>query len=112
MSKIMNSEARLLECQSIVARRQQQTSPSLTPPGGIPGDFDIAQITWRPDCEPFFYDQLCRRNQETAERVLKSSVAVGRSLVEGLGKHSHAATFREEIKSPLQQNKKPIGKSN
>ena len=111
MSKIMNSETRLLECQSIVARRQQQTSPSLSPPSGIPGDF-VAQITWRPDCEPFFYDQRCRRNQETAERVLKSSVAVGRSLVEGLGKHSHAATFREEIKSPLQQDKKPIGKSN
>jgi len=28
---------------------------------GIPGDFDIARITWQPDYEKFFYDQLCRR---------------------------------------------------
>ena len=28
---------------------------------GIPGDFDIAQINWQPDYDPFFYQQLCRR---------------------------------------------------
>jgi hypothetical protein len=28
---------------------------------GIPGDFDIAQISWKPDYDPFFYRQLCRR---------------------------------------------------
>jgi hypothetical protein len=28
---------------------------------GIPGDFDVAQISWRPDCDPFFYQQLCRQ---------------------------------------------------
>jgi hypothetical protein len=28
---------------------------------GIPGDFDIAQISWRPDYDPFFYRQLSRR---------------------------------------------------
>jgi hypothetical protein len=28
---------------------------------GIPGDFDVAQITWRPDYDPFFYQQLSRR---------------------------------------------------
>jgi hypothetical protein len=27
----------------------------------IPGDFDVAQITWRPDYDAFFYRQLCRR---------------------------------------------------
>jgi hypothetical protein len=27
----------------------------------IPSDFDIAQISWRPDYDPFFYDQLLRR---------------------------------------------------
>jgi hypothetical protein len=26
----------------------------------IPGDFDVAQINWRPDYDPFFYHQLCR----------------------------------------------------
>src|SRR6516162_5518173 len=30
---------------------------------GIPGDFDIAQINWRPDYDHFFYRQLCRRAQ-------------------------------------------------
>jgi len=28
---------------------------------GIPGDFDVAQITWQPDYDPFFYQQLSRR---------------------------------------------------
>ncbi|MCI0719064.1 MAG: J domain-containing protein [Acidobacteria bacterium] len=28
---------------------------------GIPGDFDVAQITWKPDYDAFFYRQLCRR---------------------------------------------------
>jgi hypothetical protein len=27
----------------------------------IPGDFDVAQISWRADCDPFFYRQLSRR---------------------------------------------------
>jgi len=27
----------------------------------IPGDFDIAQISWRPDYDPFFYRHLARR---------------------------------------------------
>jgi curved DNA-binding protein CbpA len=30
---------------------------------GIPGDFDVAQITWRPDYDAFFYRQLCRRSR-------------------------------------------------
>jgi hypothetical protein len=28
---------------------------------GIPGDFDIAQISWRPDYDPFYYRELSRR---------------------------------------------------
>ena len=28
---------------------------------GIPGDFDVAQISRKPDYYPFFYPQLCRR---------------------------------------------------
>jgi hypothetical protein len=27
----------------------------------VPGDFDIAQISWRPDYDSFFYQQLSRR---------------------------------------------------
>jgi hypothetical protein len=25
----------------------------------IPSDFDIAQLSWRPDYDPFFYDHSC-----------------------------------------------------
>jgi hypothetical protein len=28
---------------------------------GIPGDFDVAQISWQPDYDPFFYQQLSHR---------------------------------------------------
>jgi hypothetical protein len=28
---------------------------------GIPGDFDVAQISWLPDYDPFFYRELSRR---------------------------------------------------
>ena len=31
----------------------------------IPGDFDVAQINWRPDYDPFFYRQLSRRARRT-----------------------------------------------
>ncbi|MGA9058519.1 MAG: hypothetical protein WB763_18625 [Terriglobia bacterium] len=31
---------------------------------GIPGDFDVAQISWKPDYDPFFYQQLCRRARQ------------------------------------------------
>ena len=31
---------------------------------GIPGDFDIAQINWGPDFDPFFYQQLSRRARQ------------------------------------------------
>ena len=30
----------------------------------IPGDFDVAQISWRPDYDPFFYRQLSRRARQ------------------------------------------------
>ena len=30
---------------------------------GIPGDFDIAQITWKPDYDQSYYRQLCRRSR-------------------------------------------------
>ena len=32
---------------------------------GIPGDFDIAQISWRPDYDPFFYRELLGRARRT-----------------------------------------------
>ena len=32
---------------------------------GIPGEFDIAQISWLPDYDPFFYRELSRRARRT-----------------------------------------------
>jgi len=29
----------------------------------VPGDFDIAQISWRPDYDSFFYQQFCRHSR-------------------------------------------------
>ncbi len=31
---------------------------------GLPGDFDIAEINWKPGYEPFFYQQLSRRARQ------------------------------------------------
>jgi len=31
----------------------------------LPGDFDLAQINWRPDYDPFFYHQLARHARRT-----------------------------------------------
>src|SRR6516165_6453159 len=28
---------------------------------GVPGDFDVARLTWRPEYDPFFYQQLAKR---------------------------------------------------
>ncbi len=30
---------------------------------GMPGDFDVAQITWKPDYDAFYYKQLCKRSR-------------------------------------------------
>jgi hypothetical protein len=31
----------------------------------LPGDLDLAQVNWRPDYDPFFYEQLSRRARRT-----------------------------------------------
>ena len=28
---------------------------------GVPPSFDVAQINWRPDYDPFYYETLCKR---------------------------------------------------
>jgi hypothetical protein len=30
---------------------------------GMPGDFDVALITWKPDYDAFYYKQLCKRSR-------------------------------------------------
>jgi hypothetical protein len=43
------------------SNRKSRTCPDLL----LPGDFDVAQISWRQDYDPFFYRQLDRRARRT-----------------------------------------------
>jgi len=47
---------------------------------GIPGDFDVAQISWKPDYDPFFYNQLRKRARRVylfrAEYIMELEHAV------------------------------------
>ena len=47
----------LLEHQAVERAELQRICSELR----IPSDFDVAQISWRPDYDPFFYRQLLRR---------------------------------------------------
>ena len=40
---------------------------------GIPGDFDVAQISWKPDYDAFFYNQLRRRARRRASSMSASN---------------------------------------
>ena len=46
-----------IECQAVEKTELEGICSELR----IPGDFDVAQINWRPDYDPFFYRQLSRR---------------------------------------------------
>lgn len=46
-----------IQCQAMEKAELEKVCSELR----IPGDFDVAQINWRPDYDPFFYHQLSRR---------------------------------------------------
>lgn len=48
---------RCIECRAVEKAELEKMCSDLR----IPGDFDVAQINWRPDYDPFFYRQLSRR---------------------------------------------------
>jgi hypothetical protein len=50
-----------LEHRAVERKELQQMCAELR----IPGDFDVSQISWRPDYDPFFYRQLSRRSRRT-----------------------------------------------
>ncbi len=50
-----------LECHAM----QKQELESMCSALRLPGDLDLAQINWRPDYDPFFYEQLSRRARRT-----------------------------------------------
>ncbi len=51
----------LLECRAI----EKSELERICSPLRLPGDFDLAQINWRPDYDPFFYHQLARHARRT-----------------------------------------------
>ena len=46
-----------IQCQAMEKAELEKVCSELP----IPGDFNVAQINWRPDYDPFFYRQLSRR---------------------------------------------------
>ena len=46
-----------IECEPVEKTKLDQILGEM----GVPGDFDVAQITWKPDYDPFFYQQLAKR---------------------------------------------------
>jgi hypothetical protein len=57
-SRALDQVRSALEHRAIEKTELEKTCSELR----IPGDFDIAQISWRPDYDPFFYRQLARRS--------------------------------------------------
>ena len=56
-SRALDQVRLLLEHRAVERTELQRICAELR----IPGDFDVAQISWRPDYDPFFYRQLHRR---------------------------------------------------
>lgn len=53
---------------------------------GVPGDFDVAQLTWKPHYDPFFYEQLAKRARRLCFYKDEYIVDTGALLVEGENK--------------------------
>ena len=60
-SRALDQTRLLLEHRAVERAELQRMCSKM----GIPGDFDVAQISWRPDYDPFFYRQLARRARRT-----------------------------------------------
>ena len=56
-SRALDQVRLLLEHRAVERTELQRICAELR----IPGDFEVAQISWRPDYDPFFYRQLSRR---------------------------------------------------
>jgi hypothetical protein len=60
-SRALDQTRLLLEHRAVERAELQRMCSEL----GIPDDFDVAHISWRPDYDPFFYRQLARRARRT-----------------------------------------------
>ena len=57
---------------------------------GIPTDFDIAQISWKPDYDPFFYNQLRRRTRKMFLTGAEYVFELERAIVVEVPEQGHA----------------------
>jgi hypothetical protein len=57
---------------------------------GVPSDFDIGQISWKPDYDPFFYDQLRKRTRKMFLFRAEYIFELERSIVVEVPEHGHA----------------------
>ena len=89
----------------------------------IPGDFDIAQISWRPDYDPFFYRQLaCRARQiflfrdeylfDVEKAVVVETPQLGHAsyiFAKPRSMESFLALYTKTTKTNIRQNRDNIG---
>jgi hypothetical protein len=57
---------------------------------GIPSDFDVAQICWKPDYDPFFYNQLRRRARKVYLFQAEYIMDLERAIVVEIPELGHA----------------------
>ena len=57
---------------------------------GVPSDFDIGQISWKPDYDPFFYDQLRKRTRKMFLFRAEYIFELERTIVVEVPEHGHA----------------------
>jgi hypothetical protein len=57
---------------------------------GVPPDFEIGQISWKPDYDPFFYDQLRERSRKMFLFRDEFIFELERSIVVEVPEHGHA----------------------
>jgi hypothetical protein len=89
----------------------------------IPGDFDIAQISWRPDYDPFFYRQLSRRARriflfrdeyifDVEKAVVVETPQLGHAsyiFAKPRSMESFLALYTKTTKTNIRQNRDDIG---
>ena len=66
---------------------------------GIPGDIDVAQISWRPDYESFFYRQLAHRARRTYLFRAEYIFDLGKAIVVETPQLGHATYVFAEPRS-------------
>src|SRR5580700_4507123 len=57
---------------------------------GVPSDFDIGQVSWKPDYDPFFYDQLLKRTRKMFLFRAEYIFELERTIVVEVPEHGHA----------------------